>query len=780
MNYLRKFIDQLPSLEGPYAVKLLTVKPSISVKTLIEKEGPLEVHRQTNHFNLYLFLGQRTFQLCHVSTSMKAAVLDLLKCYKEKLIILCEVVFKDMFNPLPELVKVCEIIRTDKSDWSPLHVAVKAELSGIYSCSELRPWLNSRDRDFGETPLHLSIRLKLETIADELSAAGTRSSEMNNSGDTVIHFCVKYGLLNLLVKVCKRTDNLHRVINLLNLNGESPLHFACKYGDQQAAKTLLEFNADLFSQSKTGLPLHYALKFKQTEIVKLMLAYNPGAVFVACNKHGALPLHWCKTHADAELLFDHDSPLNYSSKTGDHPLHIMSKRGRLDVAISLVLKNVEMNAQGNNGNTPLHVAVSEGQVSLVKMLLLFGADHTLENDFNETPYLLAIRSNKPKRKEITQMLSNESSEQKKSVFESSSSQTLLGFVNDNVNKMSINKEFFQRPKLLCLDGGGIRGLVLTQILIEIEKQTGKRVKDLFDWISGTSTGGILAIALAQGKSAVYCQRLYFTMKDKVFVGSKPYNVEPLEQFLKEEFGEKSTMSSLGSNTKLMIPATLADRRPVQLHKFRNYSIPSCEKSAQSQFNFSSKLGKTDIDRLNSNLPPEDQLLWKVARCTGAAPTFFDSHDGFLDGGLISNNPTLDAMTEIHQFYKYNHHCLTKSKKLGLVLSLGTGQNPTTKVRSLDMKFSANPAEMIPSIFGAYELKNVLVDTITEANSFVLDRAKAWCESQDTKYYRLNPFLEEEISLDEVDDKKLLDLLWSTQIYVRENLSTIREIVQLLV
>ncbi len=55
-------------------------------------------------------------------------------------------------------------------------------------------------------------------------------------------------------------------------------------------------------------------------------------------------------------------------------------------------------------------------------------------------------------------------------------------------------------RILCLDGGGIRGLVQMCILQEIERRTGKRVTELFDWIVGTSTGGIIALALTYGKS----------------------------------------------------------------------------------------------------------------------------------------------------------------------------------------------------------------------------------------------------------------------------------------
>ena len=55
-----------------------------------------------------------------------------------------------------------------------------------------------------------------------------------------------------------------------------------------------------------------------------------------------------------------------------------------------------------------------------------------------------------------------------------------------------------KDAVLCLDGGGIRGLVTLILLDKIEKLSGKKITQMFDWIVGTSTGGILALALARG------------------------------------------------------------------------------------------------------------------------------------------------------------------------------------------------------------------------------------------------------------------------------------------
>ena len=54
-------------------------------------------------------------------------------------------------------------------------------------------------------------------------------------------------------------------------------------------------------------------------------------------------------------------------------------------------------------------------------------------------------------------------------------------------------------RILCLDGGGIRGLNQIEMLRQIEEKTDKSITELFDWIVGTSTGGIIALALVYGK-----------------------------------------------------------------------------------------------------------------------------------------------------------------------------------------------------------------------------------------------------------------------------------------
>lgn len=59
-------------------------------------------------------------------------------------------------------------------------------------------------------------------------------------------------------------------------------------------------------------------------------------------------------------------------------------------------------------------------------------------------------------------------------------------------------------RVLCLDGGGMRGLIQIEILSHIVEHTGRNIQELFDWIVGTSTGGIVALSLAYGKLIPSC------------------------------------------------------------------------------------------------------------------------------------------------------------------------------------------------------------------------------------------------------------------------------------
>uniref|UniRef100_A0A061S7R5 Patatin n=1 Tax=Tetraselmis sp. GSL018 TaxID=582737 RepID=A0A061S7R5_9CHLO len=72
-------------------------------------------------------------------------------------------------------------------------------------------------------------------------------------------------------------------------------------------------------------------------------------------------------------------------------------------------------------------------------------------------------------------------------------------------------------RILSMDGGGMRGIVTVRMLQELEEKTGRSVYELFDLIGGTSTGGILAVALGvKDLSLNDCNRIYTELGYKVF------------------------------------------------------------------------------------------------------------------------------------------------------------------------------------------------------------------------------------------------------------------------
>ena len=54
-------------------------------------------------------------------------------------------------------------------------------------------------------------------------------------------------------------------------------------------------------------------------------------------------------------------------------------------------------------------------------------------------------------------------------------------------------------RILCLDGGGMKGLIQVEVMAQMEAVTGRKITELFDWIIGTSIGGVLALSIVYGE-----------------------------------------------------------------------------------------------------------------------------------------------------------------------------------------------------------------------------------------------------------------------------------------
>ncbi|XP_074127821.1 85/88 kDa calcium-independent phospholipase A2 isoform X6 [Sminthopsis crassicaudata] len=641
------------------------------------------------------------------------------------------------------LQQLTDCIRSHPS-WSMAHLAVELGIRECFHHSRVISCANSVENEEGCTPLHLACRKgDGESLVELVQYCHARMDVTDNNGETAFHYAVQGDNPQVLQLLGK---NPSAGLNHVSNHGQTPLHLACQLGKPDMVRVLLLCNACCTVVGQHGYAIHTAMKFCQRGCAEVIINMDSSQIQSKDPRYGGSPLHWAKNAEMARLLLNRGCDVNSVSNSGDTALHVAVTRERFDCVMVMLTYGANAGARGEHGNTPLHLAMVKDNIEMIKALIVFGAEVDTPNDLGETPAMIASRVNKELQDFVHVSRSRK----------------------PNFILSSMRDERRTHDHLLCLDGGGVKGLVLIQLLMAIEKAAGIPTKDLFDWVAGTSTGGILALAIQHGKSMAYMRGLYFRMKDEVFRGSRPYESAPLEEFLKREFGEHTKMTDI-KRPKVMLTGTLSDRQPAELHLFRNYDAP--ETRNEPRF------------AQNPNLPPltqpQDQLVWRAARSSGAAPTYFRPIGRFLDGGLLANNPTLDAMTEIHE---YNQDMIRKGqghkvKKLSLVVSLGTGKAPQVPVSCVDVFRPSNPWELARTVFGARELGKMVVDCCTDPDGRAVDRARAWCEMVDIHYFRLNPQLGTDIMLDEVSDTVLVNALWETEVYIYEQRDQLQKLVQ---
>lgn len=226
--------------------------------------------------------------------------------------------------------------------------------------------------------------------------------------------------------------------------------------------------------------------------------------------------------------------------------------------------------------------------------------------------------------------------------------------------------------VLSLRGGGIKGLIPAVILAEFERLTGRPVREQFDLIVGTSTGGILALALAAGIPASRIVEMYQEHGPRIFkrrwrhrfglLGPK-YDIENLRFVLEGVFGT----AKMGDGSRVMVTATaLTWRSGVFIKSWKDRG--------------------RDVSVVNA------------ACATSAAPTYFDpimvpGYGLLMDGGLHSNNPALAALIEAEK--------------------IAPGVSP----RIVDLA-CAGPEVITPTGSGAVHWAGRIVDTLIEAGEDV--------------------------------------------------------------
>ena len=237
-------------------------------------------------------------------------------------------------------------------------------------------------------------------------------------------------------------------------------------------------------------------------------------------------------------------------------------------------------------------------------------------------------------------------------------------------------------RILSLDGGGIRGAFGAAFLCRLERQIGCAIADYFDLITGTSTGGIIALALCLGESAERIRNLYRDDGPAIFAprGSKDLSISQRLcakgaawkfRGLDEETMYRSKYSSVALRevlTAVFGTRTLEDARTSRA------LIPAVNLTTGRTIVFKTPHHPKFIrDRYITAVD--------VALATSAAPTFFPqarigTGTAYADGGLWANNPAMLAYAEaikIHGIAKRDELDPAFSLDEIHMISIGTGE-----------------------------------------------------------------------------------------------------------
>ncbi len=212
---------------------------------------------------------------------------------------------------------------------------------------------------------------------------------------------------------------------------------------------------------------------------------------------------------------------------------------------------------------------------------------------------------------------------------------------------------FRKNLAIAIDGGGIKGVMVTKALTMLEDSLGYPLHTRIGLASGTSTGSIIAAALASGLDAKTIHQLYLDLGNEIFHKSVRtllwpffnyrYPNLPLEKALDKYLGGKMIVDLWRGDHPIDVVITTFD-------------------TVENRTRF--------IKPYKDNY--ENWPVVKVVLASAAAPTYFPAIDGrYIDGGIGSyGNPCYLAAYEIMFMLKWKLEDTT-------LISLGTGRDPNT-------------------------------------------------------------------------------------------------------
>ncbi len=218
-------------------------------------------------------------------------------------------------------------------------------------------------------------------------------------------------------------------------------------------------------------------------------------------------------------------------------------------------------------------------------------------------------------------------------------------------------------RILSLDGGGIRGLITVILLQRLQAD-----HDLAGWldqvdlVAGTSTGGLLALAIAKGLDLQMIGDLYKNKGKEIFDETWIDDIVDLGTLIGSEYDNKNLARELRNIFTNTILRDLKHSVLITAFDLDNGDSNPAKRSWKP--------------KIFHNMPGQDnddgQLAYKVALYTSAAPTYFPSVDGFIDGGVFANNPSMCALAQTQD--NRNNQKVALSDVV--LLSIGTGTSLT--------------------------------------------------------------------------------------------------------
>ena len=280
--------------------------------------------------------------------------------------------------------------------------------------------------------------------------------------------------------------------------------------------------------------------------------------------------------------------------------------------------------------------------------------------------------------------------------------------------------------ILSLDGGGIRGVLTAAILERLEADCPGFMSKV-DLIAGTSTGGILTLGMASGLTPTQAREMYEKSGAAVFGGhlgprllanlprldqwvEADYDDRPLKELLLQQFGSLT----LGDLKKSVLVTSFALDNQYTGNPQRQWK-----------------------PKIFNNLDQDEDRREKVvdvALRTSAAPTYFPVYQGFVDGGVVANNPTMCAVAQALSQGPSGGKQTEDSLR---VLSVGTGVN----LKYIEVK---NEIESWGYVQWAPHLISLILDGSVDLVNYQCRQILG------DKYLRLNPVVYQPISLDDVN------------------------------